>query len=176
MRSLTKALALGAALTLAAAGTALAGDATAGNIKITDAWARASAGPAQNGAAFLTVTNGGGEADKLVAAGTDVAATAELHTHLNEGGVMKMRQVPAIDLPAGQKVTLQPGGYHVMIMGLKAPLKAGETFPLTLTFEKAGKVTVDVAVGAAGAMGPVGMDHGGMSHGAMDHGHMGGQR
>lgn len=169
MKNATKALALGVALMMTAAGSALAGDAKAGNIQITGAWARASAGPAQNGAAFMAIANSGNEADRLLAAAADVAATAELHTHLHEGGVMRMREVPAIDVPAGQTVTMQPGGYHVMFMGLKAPLKQGTAFPLTLTFEKAGKVTVDVAVGEAGAMGPMGM--GGMG---MQHGHKGG--
>lgn len=167
MKSATKGIALGVALMLAAAGAALAGDAKVGNLQIVGAWARASAGPAQNGAAFMTITNAGGEPDKLLAAAAAIAATTELHTHLQDGGVMRMRQVPAIELPAGQTVAMQPGGYHVMFMGLNSPLKQGTSFPLTLTFEKAGEVAVEVAVGEVGAMGPMDMGAGGMPHGHM---------
>lgn len=146
-----KALFLGTALMVASA-TAFAGDATIGDLKVEGAWARASAGPARNGAAFLTVVNTGTQPDQLVAASGDVSAKAELHTHLNEDGVMRMRQVPAIDIPAGQSVTLQPGSFHVMLLDLKEPLKQETSFPLTLTFAKAGSVTVTVDVKAAGAL------------------------
>jgi Uncharacterized protein conserved in bacteria len=169
MKSVMKALTLGAALAVAVIGAAPAGDAKVGDISVSGAWARASAGPVPNGAAFMTIVNAGGGADKLLAASSDVAAATELHTHLHEDGVMKMRKVAAIDVAAGQTVMLQPGGYHVMFMGLKAPLKQGTTFPLILTFEKAGSVNVEVSVGEAGSMGPAGM--GGMKN----HGHMGGR-
>ncbi|MBW7851567.1 MAG: copper chaperone PCu(A)C [Rhodospirillales bacterium] len=171
MNPVKSTLMAGLAMILAAAAPALAGDAKVGDIAITGAWARASAGPVPNGAAFMAIANNGKEADKLMAADADVAKAAELHTHIHDGGVMKMRQVPAIDLPAGQTVMLQPGGFHVMFMGLKEPLKEGATFPLTLTFERAGKVTLDVAVGGPGAMGPAGVS-GGMGGGmGMQHGH-----
>ena len=155
------------------ASAALAGDATIGPMKVEHAWARASAGPA-NGAAYLTITNTGATADRLIAASGDVSKTAQLHNHINEGGVMKMRPVAAIEVAPGQTVTLAPGGYHIMLMGLKAPLKQGDSFPLTLSFEKAGAGQVQVDVQAAGAMG---MDHGAMDHmhmapGEMDHMHM----
>lgn len=139
------------AATAFAATAALAAE--AGPITVSDAWARASAGPARAGGAFLTVTNAGAEADALVSAAADVSEKVELHTHIKDGDVMKMRQVEKIDLPAGETVVLQPGGLHVMFMGLKAPLKEGESFPLTLTFEKAGETTVTVQVKAPGAMG-----------------------
>lgn len=140
----------------------LCGPAWAGDIAVSDAWSRASAGMARAGAGFMTITNGGAEADRLVAAAAPaVSETAELHTHIKDGDVMRMRQVEAIEVPAGQAVTLQPGGLHVMLMSLKAPLQDGQTFDLTLTFEKAGTLTVPVAVKAAGAMG--GQGHG-MSH------------
>ena len=71
-----------------------------------------------------------------------------------QGGVMKMRSLAAIDLPAGQAVVLKPGATHIMLMGLKQPLRAGESFPLTLEFEKAGKREVNVTVEKAGATGP----------------------
>lgn len=138
--------------------------AQAGDLTIETPFARATAGPAKNGAAFLTVKNAGAEADRLIAAKAPVADRVELHTHLHENGVMKMRQVEAVEVPAGGEAALQPGGDHVMLMGLKAPLKEGESFPLTLVFEKAGEVTVDVMIGGVGAM--EGHDHSG--HG--DHG------
>ena len=93
-------------------------------------------------------------ADKLVAASSPVAQKAELHTMSMSGMVMKMRPIAGIDIPAGQAVTLQPGGMHIMLVGLAKPLKTGQTFPLTLTFEKAGSRTVNVAVEKIGAMGP----------------------
>ncbi len=138
-----------------------------GTLTVEAPFARASAGRARNGAAFLTVSNASDVADRLIAVRSDVAERTELHTHLNENGVMRMREVEAIDVPANGAATLAPGGDHVMFMGLKAPLKEGESFPLTLVFEKAGDVTVTVTVGPVGAMGGHG-DHG--SHGG-GHGH-----
>jgi len=86
---------------------------------------------------------------------------AELHRTENDNGVMKMVPIAAIDVKAGQKVALAPGGYHVMLMDLKAPLTEGQSFPLTLVFDKAGKIDVMVKVGKAGAMGSG--DMGGMN-------------
>jgi copper(I)-binding protein len=140
-------------------------------IKIEGAFARASAGPVRNGAAYLTITNTGGAADRLIGAEADVSTRVELHTHRKEGEVMRMRKVEAIDVPAGGTATLQPGGNHVMFMGLKEPLKEGESFPLTLMFETAGSIEVMVTVGPAGAMRPE-SGHGG-GHGG-GHGHQGG--
>ncbi len=133
----------------ATAGVALA-EAT-----VQSPWARATPPTAKNGAAFMTI-KGGGAGDRLVSASAPVSERVELHTHLMEGGVAKMREVPAIDVPANGAVELKPGSYHVMLIGLKAPLKEGGTFPLTLRFEKQGTVTVDVPVRALGAMGDTG--------------------
>ena len=102
------------------------------------------------GGGFLKLVNAGAD-DRLVAASSEVAGAVELHMMSMKGDVMQMRQVDAIDLKAGQTVELKPGGYHLMLMGLKAPLKAGSSFPLKLKFEKAGEVTVNVQVEAAGA-------------------------
>jgi copper(I)-binding protein len=136
------------------AAPALASDAKVGDLTITHAFARASAGPAKAGAAYLTVKNGGAADDRLVAVKSSVAARTGLHSHINEGGVMKMRPVEGgIPVPAGGVATLAPGGYHVMMMGLAAPLVEGETFQLELTFEKAGTVTVDVKVAGVAAGG-----------------------
>lgn len=138
-----------------AASLLIAGSAMAqtGQVEINSAWARATPGKAENGAAYLTVVSP--VPDRLTAVSTPAAKTAELHNMTMEGGVMKMRPLPAgIDLPAGQPVTLKPGGTHIMLMGLTQPLKQGETFPVTLTFEKAGTKQVTVAVAGPGAMGP----------------------
>lgn len=134
-----------------------AGEARAGDVMAMDAWARASAGMAKAGAAFLILHNRGAKADRLTAVETPVSEKAELHTHVQEGEVMKMREVPAIDVPAGGQVTFQPGGFHIMLIGLKQPLEEGTSFPIKLKFEQAGEITVDVAVKKAGAMGS--MDH-----------------
>lgn len=160
---------LATAVTVSLAGFgsgARAHDFTLGALKIDHPWARASAGPARNSAAFMTIHNAGG-ADRLVAVAADVSERVELHTHMMEGDVMKMRHVEAVEVPANAMAELQPGGFHVMLIGLKAPLKEGEHFPLTLTFEKAGEITVDVAVEAISSMGSAqgGMNHGGMNHG-----------
>lgn len=146
-----------AALTTTA-GAALA-DAT-----VQNPWARATPPTAKNGAAYMVIT-GGGAGDRLVSASAPVSERVELHTHIMDGGVAKMREVPAIEVPANGVVELKPGGLHVMLIGLKAPLKEGGTFPLTLKFEKQGTVTVQVPVKALGAMGDAG------GHGAHHKGH-----
>jgi periplasmic copper chaperone A len=134
----------------------------ADGITIADAWARATPGKAPNGAAYLTVINSGTVADRLVGASSPVAATTDLHEDKEENGIMKMRPVPALAIAPGQSITLKPGAYHLMLTGLKAPLKQGDSFPLTLTFEKAGAKEVEVAIGRAGAMS--GGKMGGMMH------------
>ena len=123
-----------------------------GQLEVSDAWARATPGKSATGAAYVTIQSP--TADKLVAVSSPVAKKAELHTMLMSGMVMKMRPVAGIDIPAGQAVTLQPGGLHIMLVGLAKPLQTGQSFPLTLTFDKAGSRTVNVAVEKIGAMGP----------------------
>jgi periplasmic copper chaperone A len=132
----------------------LAGGAAAqtGSVEIKNAWARATPGKAENGAAYLTLESP--TADRLTGVSTSVAEKAELHTMTMEGGVMRMPPLAGIDLPAGQAVTLQPGAMHIMLLGLIQPLVAGQPFPLTLSFEKAGTREVTVSVEKAGAMGP----------------------
>ena len=141
-----------------ATATAIAHDFKAGAIHIEHPWARASLGMAKAGAAYMVLTNEGSVADRLISASSDVAETVELHTHMMDDGVMRMRQVEAIDVDPGTPSVLEPGGLHVMLIGLKQQLVAGESFPMTLTFEQAGEVTVEVAVEAMGSnMG--GHDH-----------------
>ncbi len=126
-------------------------DALAADIDVGGVWARASAGVARAGAAFMTIENRGGADDALVAAHATVSDAVELHTHVHEGGVMKMRKIDRIPVPAASRVELKPGGLHVMFIGLKRPLKEGETFSLALDFEKGGRVLVPVTVKGVGA-------------------------
>jgi copper(I)-binding protein len=146
-----KPLALAAGLILASSVVASAA-AQSGGIEIKDAWARATPGGAETAGVYVTIVSA--SIDRLTGVSTPAAQKAELHQMTMDGGVMKMRQVDAIDLPAGQAVTLKPGGYHIMLTGLAQPLREGQTFPLTLTFEKAGPREVTVKVEKVGAMGP----------------------
>ncbi len=130
---------------------------------MVEGWARATASKAKNGAAYLTIKNNTDKADKLLSGRADAAKRTALHNHVMEKGVMKMRHVMAIDIPAKGMVMMKPGGLHVMLMGLKAPLVKGTTLPLTLMFQNAGEVTVEVMVMDMGAKG-MGAKHGKMKH------------
>jgi len=143
LQRLLAALALGAA-TLATS----AHEFKLGAITIGHPYARTTAPGQPTGGGFLKLVNQGASADKLLSATADVSSRVELHTMRMEGDVMRMRQVDAIELPAGGSVELKPGGMHLMFVELKAPLKAGDKFPLVLRFEKAGEVTVTVNVEA----------------------------
>jgi copper(I)-binding protein len=103
-------------------------------------------GDAGNGAVYVTIVNHGGSADALVGATTDVAKAVELHETVQEGGVMKMRPVPRFEVPAGGRLEMKPGGPHVMLLGLTRDLKPGDTVSVTLTFEKAGRMSVEAPV------------------------------
>ncbi len=124
-------------------------------ILIVHPYSRVSAG--KTGAAYLSIENQGREADRLTGVASPAAEAAEIHEMKMDGAIMRMRQLPGIDLPAGGKTALEPGGNHIMLIGLKAPLKEGDKFPLTLTFAKAGKVEVEVIVQKLGA--PAGHPH-----------------
>jgi len=141
----------GATLLGAAALAAFAHDVQVGTLGIAQARARATVAGQPSGGGYLTLSNQGTTAERLLGASAPIAAAVELHTMRMEGDVMRMRPVDAIDLPPGQTVELKPGGLHLMFTGLKAPLKAGEGFPLTLRFEKAGELTIHMHVEAAGA-------------------------
>jgi copper(I)-binding protein len=144
-----------AAATLAVASFgASAHDFKAGPIHIDHPYARATAPGQPNGGGYLKLSNQGPSADRLVAATSARAGSIELHTMRMEGDVMRMRQVDAIEVPAGASVELKPGGLHLMFIGLKAPLRHGDTFPMTLRFEKAGEVVVTVNVEAPQAAEP----------------------
>ncbi len=117
-------------------------------IEVHNAYARAAMPTAKSGAAFMEIVNTGPGDDRLINASSDIAARVELHTHIAaENGVMQMVQVKeGFPVPANGSHELKRGGDHVMFMGLKGPMQDGTTFPLTLTFEKAGDITLDVPV------------------------------
>lgn len=111
--------------------------------------------------AFMRIDNGGSSERQLVRAESPAAETVELHTHLNENGMMKMRAVPAIPIPAGGHTELKPGSYHVMLIGMKRPLQAGDIVPITLRFDDGTQIRVDAPARPIHAEG---MMHGGMKH------------
>ena len=117
-----------------------------GQLHIEHPWSREMPPVAPTAAVYFVVHNNGDQADRLLSLDTPVAGKAELHEHVHADGVMKMQQVPAVEIPAGGEVRFEPMGYHVMLFDVKQQAKAGERFPLTLTFEKAGVVELDVAV------------------------------
>lgn len=126
-----------------------------GALEIDQPWARATPATAKAGGGYLTIKNTGTAPDRLVAAKTTAADKAQVHEMKMEGSIMRMREVEnGLDIPPGATVTLAPGGFHVMLMGLKAPLKQGSKVPLTLVFEKAGSIDVDLDVESMGAMHP----------------------
>jgi periplasmic copper chaperone A len=127
-------------------------------ISVENAWARAGT---STGAVYLTMQ--ADHPDRLVGVATPAADATSLHTSMNESGIVRMRPVEAIPLEPGKKVALEPGGLHIMLERLKRPLKEGDSFPLTLTFEKGGTRQLDVRVEKAGARAPT--HSGGMRHG-----------
>jgi len=141
----------------ALASAALAQQATGNGIEVVHAWARATPGKAQTGAAYASIVNRGSTPGRLVAVSSPVAEKADLHEDKVEDGIMKMRSLGALTIAPGQSAELKPGGDHIMLMGLKRPLRQGESFPMVLTFEKAGAVNVTVSVEKPGAMGS--MEH-----------------
>ncbi len=128
------------------------------NITIGHPWARATPGAVKNSAAFMTLSSKD-SADKLIGISGDIAREIQIHTMITEAGVMKMREIKSLDIPANGKTELKPGGLHIMLIGLKEGLKEGTKFPLKLKFEKAGEVTVNITAEKAGAH-----DHAGHKH------------
>ncbi len=158
-----------------AGGAALAETYTAGSIEVGNPWARATPKGAPVAGAYMTITNKGTEADRLLGASTPVAGQAQVHQMSMDNGVMSMRPVPGgLEIKPGQTVVLNPDSFHLMLMGLKQPLTQGEHMKATLDFAKAGKLDVEFMVESMGAQGPSAMPAGmpGMDHGAMDHGAM----
>jgi len=134
--------------------TILAAHPSAAQVEAGRAWARATPPGARTGVVYLTVENRNAAPDRLVRAETPVAERAELHTHDMEAGVARMRPLAGVEMAPGQTTVLAPGGLHVMLVGLHRQLKRGEAFALTLVFERAEPVTLEVRVEGPGAGGP----------------------
>lgn len=136
----------------------------AGDLVITQAWSRATPGGAKIAGGYLTIENKGSVADRLLGGSGDVAGKVEVHQMAMNNGVMTMRSLDkGLVVEPGKTVKLAPGGYHLMLMDLKGALKQGDKVPVTLEFEKAGKVKLSLDVQGVGAQAPAGgHDHSGM--------------
>jgi periplasmic copper chaperone A len=142
-----------AVLPAALAFPAYAQETHAGDLTVQQPWTRA-AGQGGTGGGFLSISNRGAAADRLLSASSPAARATELHTMIRDGDVMRMRPVASIEIPAGGTVALRPGGLHLMLIGLANPLREGEAVPVTLRFERAGPVQVTLSVQPAGAREP----------------------
>jgi len=162
---------LAAALALCG-GAAAAETYTVGSIEVGNPWARATPKGASVGGAYMTITNKGPEADRLMGVSSPVASKLEVHQMAMDKGVMTMRPVQGgLEIKPGQTVELKPQSFHLMMTGLKQPLTPGERVKATLDFAKAGKLDVEYVVESMGAQGPSGPMPAGMDHGAMEHVH-----
>ncbi len=160
MKNVTSMLAAAASLLAVAAAPAGAQEMKAGDLVISQPWSRATPAGAKVAGGYLTIENKGSAPDRLVAGSGDVAGRVEIHEMAMNNGVMTMRPLDkGLMIEPGKTVKLAPGGYHLMLMDLKGPLKQGEKVPVTLEFEKAGKVTLSLDVQGVGAQAP--MDHSG---------------
>jgi periplasmic copper chaperone A len=133
-------------------------------VAVQSGWARASI--SKNGAAYAEIVNNGKTADRLIAVKSPAARRVELHTHIMDGNIMRMRRVEGgIAIAPSKSVTMKPGGNHIMLMGLHKKLVAGEQFPITFVLEKAGEIKAMIRIGKLGAMGPNGGPTGGPNRG-----------
>jgi len=124
----------------------------ASSVAVERPWARATPAGAKTGAAYMTVTNKGQSTERLLGATTPVADKVQIYRATEEDGIARMRELGAIEIAPAEKLILKPGDIHMMMIGLKEPLKEGQTFPLTLEFENAGKIDVLVSIAGVGAM------------------------
>src|SRR5690242_3336429 len=131
---------------IAAFATAAFAQAEKNGITIQDAWTRATPGNARTAAVYFTAINRGGESDRITSASSPASDRAEMHTNIHDGDIMRMRRVISVDVPASGRAEFKPNGFHVMLTGLKGPLKAGDKVPLTLHFDRAGDMTITVTV------------------------------
>lgn len=173
MKQLARGLVYAVAFASLVVSPARAGDAKAGDLVITQAWSRATPGGAKIAGGYLTIENKGGAPDRLIGGAGDIAGKVEVHEMAVTNGVMTMRPLDkGLAIEPGKTVKLAPGGYHLMLMDLKGPLKQGDKVPFTLEFEKAGKVKLSLDVQGVGAQAPSGADHSG-SHDKHTSGHSG---
>ena len=155
--SITGAIACATMLACFLAAPALAEEVKAGDLVITQAWSRATPGGAKVGGGYLTIQNKGSAADRLIGGSADVADKVQVHEMATTNGVITMRPLDkGLSIEPGKTVRLAPGGYHLMLLDLKSPLKQGDKVPVTLEFEKAGKVKLTFDVQGLGAKGPGG--------------------
>ncbi|MFM7124456.1 MAG: copper chaperone PCu(A)C [Actinomycetes bacterium] len=153
-------LLLAAAVALAAACAALAHDYSACDLRIAHPWTLPTAAGAPAAAGYMDIANTGRSGDRLVSASTPHAARVEIHQSSMEGGMMRMKALPeGVEIPAGGKVSLAPGGLHLMLFGPKAAVTEGDRIPVTLTFARAGKVTVQLAAESRPAARPMAEGH-----------------
>ncbi len=144
-------LSLAVAVATLAAPVRAAAQVEAGSLVVLEPWSRATPGAAKVGAGYLVVENRGTEPDRLLRAEAEISAAAEVHESVTESGVARMRPTGGVAVAPKGRLELKPGGYHLMLTGLKRPLKEGERFPATLVFEKAGRVPVTFTVRGMGA-------------------------
>jgi copper(I)-binding protein len=157
MKPITRTLAYIVCLAGLLAAPARADEVKAGDLVITQAWSRATPNGAKIGGGYLTIENKGTTADRLTGVSAEIAGKVEVHEMAVNNGVMTMRPLDkGLAIDPGKTVKLAPGGYHLMMFDLKSPLKQGDKLPITLEFEKAGKVTVSLDVEGIGAKGPGG--------------------
>ena len=155
MTKIVQRLATAVLLSTLLAAPARAQEVKAGDLVITQAWSRATPGGAKVAGGYLTIENKGSTPDRLIGGTVDVAAKVEVHEMATKNGVMTMRQLDSgLTIEPGKTVKLAPGGYHLMMLDLKSPLKKGDQLPVTLEFEKAGKVMVSFDIQGVGAPGP----------------------
>jgi periplasmic copper chaperone A len=160
MNSLSHSFACAAMLATLLATPARAGEVKVGDLVITQAWSRATPGGAKIAGGYLTIENKGAAPDRLLGGTADIAGKIEVHEMAMNNGVMTMRPLDkGLTIEPGKTVKLAPGGYHLMIMDLKGPFKQGDKVPVTLEFEKAGKVALPLDVQGVGAQAPAGTDH-----------------
>jgi periplasmic copper chaperone A len=141
----------------------LAEEVKAGDLVITQAWSRATPGGAKVGGGYLTIENKGSAPDRLIGGSADITDKIQVHEMAMNNGVMTMRPLDkGLTIEPGKTVKLAPGGYHLMMFDLKNPLKQGDKVPVTLEFEKAGKVKLSLDVQGVGASGPADTSNSGM--------------
>src|SRR6202035_2894951 len=162
MKQITRTLTYTVVLACLFAAPALAEEVKAGDLVITQAWSRATPGGAKIGGGYLTIENKGSAPDRLTGGSADIADKVEVHEMAMNNGVMTMRPLDnGLTIEPGKTVKLAPGGYHLMLFDLKSPLKQGDRLPVTLEFEKAGKVKLTLDVRGVGAQAPAGAADGG---------------
>lgn len=158
--SIARAIAAVAMLACLFAPPARAEEVKAGDLVITQAWTRATPGGAKIGGGYLTIENKGAAPDRLIGGSADFAGKVEVHEMAMNNGVMTMRPLEqGLAIEPGKTVKLAPGGYHLMMFDLKNPLKQGDKVPVTLQFEKAGKVSLSLEVEGIGAQAPAAEGH-----------------